>query len=158
MGYLTGTVAAETELLQGDLRAEFPRFTPEARRANWSVVELLRQVGLPKGATPAQMALAWLLSRKPWIVPIFDTTKVAHVYENIGALDLKLSVKELTRLDEAFSNLQIVGASSGPSQLAAIDDGAKAASTSEGGHGMSPLPKPAFRDARSRHRPKLPEP
>lgn len=141
MGYLTGTVAAETELLKGDLRAAFPRFTPEARRANWKVVELLRQVGLPKGATPAQMALAWLLSRKPWIVPIFGTTKVAHVDENLGALSLKLSAADIARLDDGFSTLRIEGASSGSAQLAAIDDGAKAGTSSAGGHGLSPLPR-----------------
>jgi len=140
MGYLTGTVAAESEMLGGDLRASFPRFTPEARRANWPVVELLREVGYPRGATPAQVALAWLLARKPWIVPIFGTTKIAHVNENLGALDLALDAAELARLDEGFAEIKVVGESAGAPQLAGIDDGAKAGTSSIGGHGMSPLP------------------
>jgi len=141
MGYLTGTVSAETELLEGDLRAVFPRFSVEARRRNWPVVELLRQVGLPKGATPAQVALAWLLLRKPWIVPIFGTTKIAHVDENLGALELVLDSDDLKRLDRGLAGLAIEGASSGPAQLAAIDVGAKEGTTSQGGHGLSPLPR-----------------
>jgi aryl-alcohol dehydrogenase-like predicted oxidoreductase len=140
MGYLTGTVAAETELLEGDLRAVFPRFTREARRRNWGVVELLRQVGLPKGATPAQVALAWLLHRRPWIVPIPGTTKIAHANENVAALDLNLTASELKRLDDGYSALSLEGASSGPSQLAQIDIGAKEGTRSIGGHGLSPLP------------------
>jgi aryl-alcohol dehydrogenase-like predicted oxidoreductase len=139
MGYLTGTVAAESELLQGDLRAVFPRFTAEARRRNWGVVELLRKVGLPKGATPAQVALAWLLHRKPWIVPIPGTTKIAHVDENASSLDLTLTADDLKRLDEGYAALTIEGASSGPSQLAQIDIGAKDGTRSIGGHGLSPL-------------------
>lgn len=140
MGYLTGTVAAETVLLEGDLRAEFPRFSVEARRRNWGVVEVLRQVGMPVGATPAQVALAWLLARKPWIVPIFGTTKIAHVDENVAALDLELSADQLARLDDGFLRAGVEGASSGPKQLAAIDIGAKEGTSSAGGHGLSPLP------------------
>ncbi len=141
MGYLTGSVAAQTELLEGDLRAAFPRFTEEARRNNWKVVELLRQIGLPKGATPAQVALAWLLSRKPWIVPIFGTTKIAHVDENVGAANVVLDPADLERLDTGFRGIDVEGASSGPSQLAAIDDGAKDGTSSVGRHGLSPLPQ-----------------
>lgn len=140
MGYLTGTVAAETKLLEGDLRAQFPRFTREARRSNWPVIELLRQIGLPKGATPAQVALAWLLARKPWIVPIFGTTKIAHVDENLGTLNLSLDARELQSLEEGYTSLEIEGASSGPSQLAAIDVGAKEGTSSAGGQGLSALP------------------
>ena len=140
MGYLTGTVAAETEMLKGDLRASFPRFTPEARRANWQAIELLRKAGYARGATPAQVALAWLLARKPWIVPIFGTTKVAHVDENLAALDIKLSPEEVQALEDGFAALSIEGTSSGPSQLAAIDLGAKAGTSSAGTHGLSPLP------------------
>ncbi|WP_051273149.1 aldo/keto reductase [Sphingomonas phyllosphaerae] len=140
MGYLTGTVAAETELLKGDLRAQFPRFTTEARRANWKAIELLRQCGYPRGATPAQVALAWLMARKPWIVPIFGTTKVAHVDENLAALHIKLSSEEMQALEDGFAAISIEGASSGPSQLAAIDIGAKAGTSSLGTRGLSPLP------------------
>ena len=140
MGYLTGTVAPQTVLGEGDLRAIFPRFTTEARTANWEVVELLRQVGHAKGATPAQVALAWLLAQKPWIVPIPGTTKSAHVDENISALDLVLDDDDLKRLDDAYGKIDVQGTSSGEAQLAAIDVGAKAGTSSAGGHGLSRLP------------------
>lgn len=141
MGYLTGTVAPESVLMEGDLRAAgFPRFTVEGRKANWPVVELLRRVGHAKGATPAQVALAWLLAQKEWIVPIFGTTKAAHVDENIAALDLHLDADELQALNDGFAQLEVYGKSSGESQLANIDLGAKAGTTSEGTHGLSPLP------------------
>lgn len=140
MGYLTGTVAADTVMLPGDLRATFPRFTTEGRRANWPVVELLRQVGYAKGATPAQVALAWLLAQRPWIVPIFGTTKIAHVDENVAALDLVLDEKDLRALNDGFTRIEVYGRSSGDAQLANIDLGAKAGTTSVGTHGLSPLP------------------
>ncbi len=140
MDYLTGTVSAETELKEGDLRAQFPRFTPEARRHNWPVIETLRDIGSAKGATPAQVALAWLLDRKPWIVPIFGTTKIAHVDDNLGSLNLELDADDLARLETRFAAANVQGASSGPSQLANIDDGAKAGTSSVDSHGMSPLP------------------
>lgn len=140
MGYLTGTVTPETPLGEGDLRASFPRFTREARATNRPVVELLEEVAQAKGASTSQLALAWLLSRKPWIVPIFGTTRQAHVDDNLGALDVKLDAAEIAALDERFAALSIEGASSGSSQLAAIDDGAKAGTSSAGGHGRSPLP------------------
>lgn len=140
MGYLTGTVAADTVMLPGDLRATFPRFTTEGRRANWPVVELLRQVGYAKGATPAQVALAWLLAQRPWIVPIFGTTKIAHVDENVAALDLVLDDEDLRALNDGFTRIEVYGRSSGDAQLANIDLGAKAGTTSAGTHGLSPLP------------------
>jgi aryl-alcohol dehydrogenase-like predicted oxidoreductase len=140
MGYLTGTVAPQTVMGEGDLRASFPRFTAEAREANWEVVELLRRVGHDKGATSAQVALAWLLAQKPWIVPIPGTTKSAHVDENVGALDVVLDADDLKALDDAYARIDVHGASSGEAQLAAIDVGAKAGTSSGGGHGLSPLP------------------
>jgi aryl-alcohol dehydrogenase-like predicted oxidoreductase len=140
MGYLTGTVAAEARFLEGDLRASFPRFTVEARRANWPVVDLLQQVGRPKGATPGQVALAWLLAQKPWIVPIPGTGKVAHLDENLGALDLVLDAQDLKTLSEGFARIKVHGAYTGERQMAAIDIGDKEGSSSSGGHGLSPLP------------------
>ena len=142
MGYLTGTVAAETKFLEGDLRASFPRFSIEARRANWPVVDLLQQVGRPKGATPAQVALAWLLTQKPFIVPIPGSAKVAHVDENVRALGLMLDPQDMKTLIEGFARIQIQGAYTGDRQMAAIDVGDKEGSSSAGGHGMSPLPPP----------------
>src|SRR5215217_9028225 len=89
MGYLTGDVAPDATFGPGDLRAMFPRFTPEALRANRGLVDLLRRVGARKGATPAQVALAWLLAQKPWIVPIPGTTRLDHLDEDLGALDVE---------------------------------------------------------------------
>lgn len=143
MGYLTGTVSAETEYLPEDLRATggFPRFTVEARRANWPVVTLLSKVGREIGATNAQVALAWLLAQKPFIVPIPGTTKIAHLNENIAALDVVLSEQDLKTLNDGFASMKIEGAFSGASQMAAMDLGEQEGTTSKGGHGLSPLPK-----------------
>jgi aryl-alcohol dehydrogenase-like predicted oxidoreductase len=143
MGYLTGTVSAETEYLQGDLRATggFPRFTVEARRANWPVVTLLNKVGREKGATAAQVALAWLLAQKPFIVPIPGTTKVSHLDDNLGALDLTLSEQDIKILNDGFATIKIQGAFSGTEQMNAMDFGEREGTTSNGGQGLSPLPK-----------------
>jgi len=137
MGYLTGAVAAETRFLEGDLRAIFPRFTVEARRANWPVVDLLQRVGLPKGFTPGQVALAWLLAQKPFIVPIPGTAKVAHLDENLGSLDVVLDAQDIQALEEGFARIDVQGAFTGPNQMAALDLGEREGSSSEGTHGIS---------------------
>lgn len=143
MGYLTGTIAAETQYLPGDLRntGGFPRFTVEARRANWAVINLLNRVGREKGATAAQVSLAWLLSRGPSIVPIPGTTKIAHLDENLGALDLVLDKQDLKMLEEGFASIKIQGAFSGEAQMAAMDVGEREGTSSKGSHGLSPLPR-----------------
>ena len=84
-GFLTGKITEDTSFDSGDLRSRIPRFTPEARKANQALVDLLADIAARKKATPAQIALAWLLAQKPWIVPIPGTTKLARVEENIGA-------------------------------------------------------------------------
>ncbi len=140
MGYLTGSVAAETRFLEGDLRAIFPRFTVEARRANWPVVDLLQQVGRPKGATPGQVALAWLLAKKPFIVPIPGTAKVAHLDENLGTLDFSLDAQDLKALEDGFARIKVQGAFTGPNQMAALDLGDREGSSSAGTQGLTPLP------------------
>src|SRR5580704_15094524 len=86
-GFLTGKIDAKTEIGPGDFRSYSPRFTPEARSANVALVDLLKKVAARKQATPAQIALAWLLAQKPWIVPIPGTTKRARLEENLGAAD-----------------------------------------------------------------------
>jgi len=139
MGYLTGTVAAETPLA-GENRANYPRFSVEARRANWAVVELLRGIGRPHGATPGQVALAWLMAQAPFIVPIPGTTKSAHLDENIGALDIRLDAQELKRLDDGFTRINIQGAYTGAAQMARMDLGEREGTRSDGTHGLSPLP------------------
>jgi aryl-alcohol dehydrogenase-like predicted oxidoreductase len=143
MGYLTGTVAAETPLdPEADLRASaaFPRFTPEARRANRPVIEMLERVGRRTEATPGQVALAWLLAQKPWIVPIPGTTTLDHLEENLGALDLSLTAEDITEIDEGFAAIEVQGARAPDPLLKTHDIGVNLGSSSSGGHGLSPLP------------------
>ena len=141
MGYLTGAITPSTTFAAGDLRARFPRFTPEARRANRPVVELLQRVGQRQEATPGQIALAWLLARKPWIVPIPGTTKLNHLEENLGALQLALSADDIQEIEDGFANIQVQGGRTTEQLLAQTDIGAKLGTRSVGGHGMSPLPQ-----------------
>ena len=109
-GFLTGKLdAAMTFDNKLDLRAVFPRFTPEARNANQPVVDLIRTIAKRKKATPVQIALAWLLAQKPWIVPIPGTTKLEHLDENIGALGVKLTSDDLRDIGIAFSKIMVQG-------------------------------------------------
>lgn len=143
MGYLTGTVSAETVFTdhKEELRRHFPRFTVEARRANWPVITLLNRIGRSKGATCGQVALAWLLAQKPFIVPIPGTTKIAHLDENVGALNIQLDEKDLQALDEGFANLHIQGEYTAGVHMEQIDIGDRPGTSSIGGHGLSPLPQ-----------------
>jgi aryl-alcohol dehydrogenase-like predicted oxidoreductase len=147
MGYLTGKITPATTFDPvSDLRAshKFPRFTPDARRENWPVVELLQRVGRRKDATPGQVALAWLLAKKPWIVPIPGTTKLNHLEENLGALKVQLSAEDVKEIDDRFSSMQLQGARAPEALLKVHDIGANLGTSSTGGDGMSPLPsKPA---------------
>jgi len=108
-GFLTGKIDETTTFDSTDLRNIVPRFTPEARKANQAVVDLLRQIGERKGATPAQIALAWLLAQKPWIVPIPGTTKLSRLDENIGAVSLELTPEELADIDRAAAQITVQG-------------------------------------------------
>ena len=108
-GFLTGKMNENTELKSGDFRSTLPRFTPEARKANQAVVDLLTSIGKKKKATPAQVALAWLLAQKPWIVPIPGTTKLHRLDENIGAVALDLSADDLREIETAASKLKVEG-------------------------------------------------
>jgi aryl-alcohol dehydrogenase-like predicted oxidoreductase len=110
-GFLTGKVdSAMTFDSTSDLRATFPRFTPEARKANLAVVDLLGNIARRKKATPAQIALAWLLAQKPWIVPIPGTRKLERLEENIGAVEVKLTSNDLREINSAFSKITVQGA------------------------------------------------
>lgn len=120
-GFLTGAISASTTFEAGDVRAAVPRFSPEARAANQSLVEVVRATAEAKGATPAQVALAWILAQKPWIVPIPGTTKVSRLEENIGAATLVLSPPELAGIDEAVSAIAVEGARYGEQMLRMID-------------------------------------
>ena len=109
-GFLTGKVDASTEIGKGDFRANSPRFTPEARQANQAVVDLLTRIAEGKGATPAQVALAWLLARKPFIVPIPGTRRLDRVTENLGAADVILTPDDLSDIETAASKINVQGA------------------------------------------------
>ena len=108
-GFLTGKISASTKFESSDMRAVFPRFTEEARKANRAVVDLLNQVARRKNATPAQIALAWLLAQKPWIVPIPGTTKIHRLEENIGSASVELTSNDLDEINAAASNISIQG-------------------------------------------------
>ncbi|HEU5350411.1 MAG TPA: aldo/keto reductase [Terracidiphilus sp.] len=108
-GFLTGKMDAATELASNDFRSTLPRFSPEARIANQAVVDLLARIGRQKNATPAQIALTWLLAQKPWIAPIPGTTKLSRLDENLGALSIELSAVDLREIDEAASKIHIEG-------------------------------------------------
>src|SRR5262249_22410260 len=124
-----------------DMRVMLPRFTPEARRANWPVVALLQRVGQRQNATPGQVALAWLLGRRPWIVPIPGTTKLQHLEENLGALRMELTADEVKDIEEGFAGMRVQGARATEELLARHDVGANMGTSSVGGHGLSPLPR-----------------
>jgi aryl-alcohol dehydrogenase-like predicted oxidoreductase len=109
-GFLTGKMDEKTQFDSTDFRNTLPRFTPEARTANLALVELLGSMAAKKGATPAQLALAWLLAQKPWIVPIPGTTKPARLEENLGAASLELSPADLAEISAAASKIRIEGA------------------------------------------------
>jgi len=108
-GYLTGKVDESTTYAPSDIRSRNPRFTPEAIRANRVVIDLLESIGAAKGATPAQIALAWLLAQKPWIVPIPGSRSLGRLDENLGALDVKLAPAELDAIDSAMAQITVVG-------------------------------------------------
>jgi aryl-alcohol dehydrogenase-like predicted oxidoreductase len=109
-GFLTGKITEDTKFDKSDFRNIVPRFTPEARKANQALVDLLGRFAQQKKATPAQIALAWLLAQKPWIVPIPGTTKLHRLEENIGAINVKLSPEDLRELETAASKIAVQGA------------------------------------------------
>jgi aryl-alcohol dehydrogenase-like predicted oxidoreductase len=109
-GFLTGKIDENTTFDSSDFRNIVPRFTPEARKANQALVDLLRKIAVRKKTTPAQIALAWLLAQKPWIVPIPGTTKLERLEENIGAVSVELTSDDLREIDSAASKITLQGA------------------------------------------------
>jgi aryl-alcohol dehydrogenase-like predicted oxidoreductase len=109
-GFLTGTINEDTKFDKTDFRNIVPRFTPQARKANQALVDVLSKFAEQKKATPAQIALAWLLVQKPWIVPIPGTTKLHRLEENIGATAVELTPDDLRQIDDAASNIPVQGA------------------------------------------------
>lgn len=108
-GFLTGAMTKDTKLSENDFRKILPRFTPEAMEKNQALVDLLKSIATEKGATPAQIALAWLLAQKPWIVPIPGTTKLHRLEENLGAATIHLTAKDLAKIQSAAAAIQIEG-------------------------------------------------
>lgn len=109
-GFLTGKIDEKTTFEKSDFRNVVPRFSPEARKANQALVDLLGAIATRKNATPAQIALAWLLAQKPWIVPIPGTTKLHRLEENLGAAGVELTQDDLRAIDEAASKIRVEGA------------------------------------------------
>ncbi len=108
-GFLTGKIDENTAFDKNDFRNKVPRFTPEARKANQAVVDLLGTIGKQKNATPAQIALAWLLAQKPWIAPIPGTTKAARLTENIGAAAVTLDAEDLAEIERGVAGVEVQG-------------------------------------------------
>ncbi len=109
-GFLTGKIDENTQFDSSDFRNIVPRFSAEARKANQAMVDLLTRIAEQKKATPAQIALAWLLAQKPWIVPIPGTTKLHRLEENLGAADIELTRDDLREIDNAASAIDVQGA------------------------------------------------
>ena len=109
-GFLTGKIDENQTFDKTDIRSSIPRFTPEARKANQALVDLLGAIGKARNATPAQIALAWLLAQKPWIVPIPGTTKLHRLEENIGAVDIELTADDLQQIESAAAEIKVQGA------------------------------------------------
>ena len=108
-GFLTGKVDEETAFDSSDIRARIPRFSPEAIKANWVLIDLIAKIGEQKGATPAQIALAWLLAQKPWIVPIPGSRKLERLEENIASVDVELTADDLEEIQSALSKITLQG-------------------------------------------------
>ena len=109
-GFLIGAMNEKTKLGKDDFRSTLPRFTPEAMEKNRALVDLLGEIAKRKNATPAQIALAWLLAQKPWIVPIPGTTKLQRLEENVGAVEVELTRDDLDEIERAASQIEVQGA------------------------------------------------
>jgi aryl-alcohol dehydrogenase-like predicted oxidoreductase len=120
-GYLTGAIDADTTFDSNDFRNTVPRFAPEARKVNQTIVDALARIATARSVTPAQIALAWLLARKHWIVPIPGTTKLHRLDENIGAAEIALSEEDLSAIEAAIGPIDIKGERYSPQQAARID-------------------------------------
>jgi aryl-alcohol dehydrogenase-like predicted oxidoreductase len=119
-GFLTGTMTKTEDLGTGDFRATLPRFTDDAMAANYALVEVLKAIGARKNATPAQIALAWNLAQKPWIVPIPGTTKIHRLEENIASVDVELAAADLAEIETAAITIAIRGDRYTPAGMAAV--------------------------------------
>lgn len=141
-GFLTGAITPSTTFDPTDARISygFPRFTPEAIKANYPIVELLQTVAKRHNATAGQVALAWHHARKPFIVPIPGTTQIDHLKENMGAMNVVLTSEDMTEIETGFARIGVTGKRFPDAVLATSDIGAVLGTSSAGGHGKSPLP------------------
>jgi aryl-alcohol dehydrogenase-like predicted oxidoreductase len=108
-GFLTGAIDEKTQFAAGDARNAYPRFTPEARKANLALVDRLGAIAAKKGATKAQLALAWLIAQKPWIAPIPGTTKLHRLEENLGGAEVALTAVDLSQIEAALARIKVEG-------------------------------------------------
>jgi aryl-alcohol dehydrogenase-like predicted oxidoreductase len=120
-GFLTGTIDQDTSFTSSDFRNTVPRFAPEARKSNHAIVEAIGRIAAKKNVTPAKIALAWLLTQKPWIVPIPGTTKLHRLEENIEAADIELTAADMQELESAVAMIAIEGDRYSPLHAARID-------------------------------------
>jgi hypothetical protein len=120
-GFLTGTIGADTTFKDGDYRRNAPRFTPEALKANQALADLVGKLAATKSVTPAQIALAWLLAQKPWIVPIPGTTKLHRLEENLGSADVTLTTDDLDRIQQTLATVVVQGERYAPAVQKMID-------------------------------------
>jgi aryl-alcohol dehydrogenase-like predicted oxidoreductase len=120
-GFLTGTLGTTKAFDSADLRSTFPRFTPEARKANQPVIDLITRIAERKNATLAQIALAWLLAQKPWIVPIPGTGSLKHLDENLGSAEIELTSDDISEISRAFSKITVQGARLSEEHIKLID-------------------------------------
>jgi aryl-alcohol dehydrogenase-like predicted oxidoreductase len=143
MGYLTGKISSTHKFVKEDLRfnAQFPRFTKEALEKNRPIVDILKRMANNKGATPGQVALAWLSAQKPFMVPIPGTTNVDHLDENFGAIKVELSAEDIKQLEIEFSKVDVFGKRAPEAFIAQHDLGCNIGTSSIGNHGRSPLRK-----------------
>jgi aryl-alcohol dehydrogenase-like predicted oxidoreductase len=143
MGYLTGKVTADYQFAEGDIRKNlnFPRFTKEALNKNFTIVEALQKMGSRHNATSGQVALAWLLAKKPFIVPIPGTRLIPHMQENLGAAKIKLSPDDVSELETGFASIDVFGDRAPENLKASHDIGTSLGTTSKGTNGKTPLPK-----------------
>ncbi|AWL08668.1 Pyridoxine 4-dehydrogenase [Aquirufa nivalisilvae] len=120
-GFLTGKIDVNTKLKENDFRSTLPRFTAEARNSNQALVELLQQIGQMRNATPAQICLAWLIAKKPWISPIPGTTKLHRLHENLLSIHLNLNPNEIEEIEKASAKIQIQGARYSKAAMKMVD-------------------------------------
>jgi aryl-alcohol dehydrogenase-like predicted oxidoreductase len=130
-GFLTGAIDATTQFAAGDARANYARFAPEARQANLALVDLLGEIAAKKGATKAQLALAWLLAQKPWIAPIPGTTKRHRLEENLGGADVTLTAADLGQIEAALARIKVEGDRYPESAQAMVDRRGGGAATTD---------------------------